>query len=150
MLHLYAIRPVGDELFIVGEQGLVLRLDKATQRFTATPTPYSGSFFGITGKPGVVLVFGLRGNVFRSTDAGQSWSKVEIDVALSVTAGTVTRDGRIVLLSQAGHVLVSGDDGATFRLNQQTRLSPVSAATAQGHDSLVLAGVRGVRVLSVE
>ncbi|CAN7312719.1 YCF48-related protein [Pseudomonas sp. LjRoot71] len=152
MLHLYAIRPIGAELYIVGEQGLVLKLDQISQRFTAVPTPYNGTYFGITGKDGVVLVFGLRGNVYRSTDAGQNWSKVEIAVPLSVTAGTVTRDGWIVLLSQAGHVLVSRDDGATFHLSQRPQLSPVSAVvmTGQGHESLVLAGVRGVRVLPVE
>lgn len=150
MLHLYAIRPVGEELFVVGEQGLVLRLDRASQRFVALPTPYNGSFFGILGKPGVVLAYGLRGNVFRSTDGGESWTKVQTGVELSITAGSVAADGRLVLLTQAGHVLVSRDNGASFHPAEQSRLLPVSAATAQGADSLVLAGPRGVRVLPFE
>lgn len=150
MLHLYAIRPVGDELYVVGEQGLVLRLDRAQQRFVNVPTPYNGSFFGILGKPGVVLAYGLRGNVFRSTDGGESWTKVETGVALSITAGTVTSDGRMVLLTQAGHVLMSGDDGISFLPAAQSRLFPASAATLARADSLVLAGPRGVRVLPFE
>ncbi|SDP81179.1 WD40/YVTN/BNR-like repeat-containing protein [Ectopseudomonas guguanensis] len=150
LLHLYAIRPVGEELFVVGEQGLVLRLDRSAQRFTAIPMPYNGSFFGILGKPGVVIAYGLRGNVFRSTDGGANWSKVETGLELSITAGTVIADGRMVLFTQSGHPLVSSDDGASFQPAEQSRLLPVSAATESGTGSLVLAGPRGVRLLPFE
>lgn len=149
-LNLYALRPVGNELFIVGEQGLVLKLDPAAGRFIATPTPYNGTFFGITGKPGAVLVFGLRGNVYRSVDAGANWSKVEVGLPLSITASTVTADGRMVLLSQAGHVLVSADDGASFQLQPQNALAPVAGALVSGSGSLVLAGTGGLRQLPLE
>ncbi|NYU07364.1 glycosyl hydrolase, partial len=66
-LHLNAIASTGDSLYIAGEQGLLLKWDDHTQRFAAVPTPYQGSFFGVLGKPGEVLVYGLRGNVLRST-----------------------------------------------------------------------------------
>ncbi|MBK5354675.1 glycosyl hydrolase [Pseudomonas sp. TH41] len=149
-LNLYALRPVGDELFIVGEQGLVMKLDRASGRFNALPTPYNGSFFGITGKPGAALVFGLRGNVFRSTDSGASWAKIDLGLPLSITASTVTADGRIVLVSQAGHVLVSTDDGASFNIQPHTALAPVAAAQMASGGSLVLAGTRGLRQLPLE
>ena len=149
-LNLYALRPVGNQLFIVGEQGLVLRLDPAAERFHAIPTPYNGTFFGITGKPGAVLVFGLRGNAYRSVDGGVSWNKVELGLPLSITASTVTADGRIILLSQAGHVLVSVDDGASFKLQPQNGLAPVAGAQVSSSGALVLAGVRGLRQLPLE
>lgn len=149
-LNLYALRPVGNQLFIVGEQGLVLKLDPAARRFIAIPTPYNGSFFGITGKPGAVLVFGLRGNAYRSVDDGASWSKVDLGLPLSITASTVSADGRIILLSQAGHVLVSTDDGVSFKLQPQNGLAPVAAALVSGSGSLVLAGARGLRQLPLE
>jgi len=149
-LNLYALRPVGDQLFIVGEQGLVLKLDRPSARFKATPTPYNGSFFGITGKPGVALVFGLRGNVYRSTDDGASWNKVELGLPISITASSVTADGRIVLVSQAGQVLVSADDGASFQIQPNTSLAPVAAAQITKSGALVLAGTRGLRQLPLE
>lgn len=148
-LNLYALRPVGEQLFVVGEQGLVLKLDRANDRFIATPTPYNGSFFGVTGKPGVALVFGLRGNVYRSTDDGASWSKVELGLPLSITASTLADDGRIVLVSQAGHVLVSRDDGASFQLQANSTSAPVAAAQVVG-GALVLAGTRGLRQSTLE
>ncbi|QZP30809.1 WD40/YVTN/BNR-like repeat-containing protein [Pseudomonas sp. DR48] len=149
-LNLYALRPVGGDLFIVGEQGLVMKLDRASGRFNATPTAYNGSFFGITGKPGATLVFGLRGNVFRSIDSGASWTRIDLDLPLSITASSITADGRIVLVSQAGHVLVSVDDGASFQIQPHSALAPVAAAQVAVGGALVLAGTRGLRQLPLE
>ncbi|WP_271407955.1 WD40/YVTN/BNR-like repeat-containing protein [Pseudomonas sp. Q1-7] len=151
-LNLYAIRPADGELYIAGEQGLLLRLDRATGRFESRPAAYDGSFFGILGKPGVALVFGLRGNVFRSVDGGASWNPVETGLPVSITTGTALADGRLALLSQAGHLLLSRDDGASFQLQPQPALAPVAAAQAAqaaGPGQLVLVGVRGARPLRV-
>ncbi|MHB9801085.1 WD40/YVTN/BNR-like repeat-containing protein [Pseudomonas sp. MT3] len=149
-LNLYAIRPAGGELYIAGEQGLLLKLDRASGRFEPRPTAYAGSFFGILGKPGVALVFGLRGNVFRSVDGGESWSQVETGLPLSITAGTQLADGRLALLSQAGHLLISSDDGASFQLQAQPSLAPVAAAVGAGPGALALVGTRGARQLLVQ
>ena len=148
-LNLHAIRPAGGELYIAGEQGLLLKLDRASGRFASSPTSYGGSFFGILGKSGTALVFGLRGNVFRSVDGGASWSPVETGLPVSITAGTELADGRLALLSQAGHLLLSSDDGATFQLQPQAAMAPVAAAQAAGPGALVLVGTRGVRQLPV-
>ncbi|WP_152223657.1 YCF48-related protein [Pseudomonas sp. SCB32] len=149
-LNLYAIRPVGDELYIVGEQGLLLKLNHATGRFEARPTPYSGSFFGILGKPGVALVYGLRGNVYRSMDGGENWSQVQTGLPVSITAGTELADGRLALFSQAGHLLVSSDGGSSFQLQPQPAMAPVAGAQSAGAKGLVLVGTRGVRQLPVQ
>ncbi|MBK5356560.1 glycosyl hydrolase [Pseudomonas sp. TH41] len=149
-LNLYGMRAIGDDLFIVGEQGLVLKLDPASQRFVNVPTPYSGSYFGVTGTPGAVLVYGLRGNVYRSVDHGANWEKIELGLSSSITASTVTADGRIILVSQAGHVLVSADDGAHFTQQPQTRLGPAAAAQAIGSGSVVVAGAQGLRQIPFE
>lgn len=149
-LNLYGMRAIGDDLFIVGEQGLVLKLDPVTQRFVNVPTPYGGSYFGITGKPGAVLVYGLRGNVYRSVDHGANWDKIELGLSSSITASTVTADGRIILVSQAGHILVSADDGASFTQKPQDRLGPAAAAQAITPGFVMVAGAQGLRRLSFE
>ncbi len=95
--NLYAIRPAAGGLFIAGEGGLVLKLDPDAQRFHALQVPYKGSFFGVVGDRADVLVFGLRGNAFRSADGGQTWSKVEVGLPASIVAGTTTGEGTIVL-----------------------------------------------------
>lgn len=149
-LHLNSISEVGGELYIAGEQGLLLKWDAAQQRFLALPSPYQGTWFGVTGKPGELLAYGLRGHVFRSTDGGQSWSQVETGLPVSITAATRDGAGRIWLFSLAGHALRGTDDGASFALVPQEALAPVAGVTQDGANELVLVGERGVRTLALQ
>jgi len=148
--HLHAVRRVGDDLYAAGEQGIVLKLDAKAQRFRAVRTPYEGTYFGITGKPGSVLVFGLRGNAYRTADGGASWQKVDTRIPVGLTGGAVTPEGGIVLVSQAGHVLVSSDSGSTFAPLTADRSAPAAAVVALGAKSLVVVGPRGVHASQLD
>ncbi|MNT78751.1 hypothetical protein D3C72_2180190 [compost metagenome] len=79
-----------------------------------------------------------------------TWDKVELGLSSSITASTITADGRIILISQAGHVLVSTDDGASFTQKPQDRLGPAAAAQAIVSGTVVVAGARGLRQLPFE
>lgn len=144
-LHLYAIRAIGQELFICGEQGLVLKLDKPAGKFRALKVPYNGTFFGLTGTPRSVIAHGMRGNVFRSTDGGASWRKIETGMPLGLTGSALAKDGRIVLLTQAGHLLVSKDDGASFTPIKLEQPFPASALAVLDNQTIMLAGLRGMQ-----
>jgi photosystem II stability/assembly factor-like uncharacterized protein len=143
-LHLYAIRPAGGDLYIVGEQGLLLKLDAQSGRFGALELPYKGSLFGITGSARSAVVFGLRGNAFRTADGGKTWQKIETGLQVGLTGGAAD-DGRLVLVSQAGHVLVSSDDGASFKPLRIERPTPAAAVVGADKDAVVIGGPRGVR-----
>jgi photosystem II stability/assembly factor-like uncharacterized protein len=147
--HLYAIRPVGGELFLAAEQGTVFKLDRKSERFRAIKTPYVGTFFGITGKPGALIAYGMRGNAFRSRDGGKSWQKVETGVQGGLMGAALTEDGRIVLVSQGGHVLVSGDDGGSFTQVRIDQPTPAAGVTSLDRNTLALVGQRGVRVQAI-
>jgi photosystem II stability/assembly factor-like uncharacterized protein len=144
-LHLYAVKRVGGELFIAGEQGTLLKFDGS--RFAALTTPYPGTLFGLTGNERTVLAHGLRGNVVRSTDGGRSWASVPTGIGVGLTASTLDERGRIVIVSQAGHVLVSSDDGASFAAAKVERPIPAAAVASAGAGTLIVAGPRGVQNL---
>lgn len=145
-LHLHAIARVAGDVWIVGEQGLVLRLDPARRRFMAVPVPHGGSFFGVTGDARTVVAYGLGGSAYRSRDRGARWEQVETGVDTALIAGSALPDGRLVLVTQAGEVLASADGGACFRLASGDRPLPTSAASASGPSAIVLVGAGGVRV----
>ncbi|KQN48774.1 glycosyl hydrolase [Pseudomonas sp. Leaf48] len=149
-LHLNAIASTGDALYIAGEQGLLLKWDEAGQRFMALQTPYQGSFFGVVGKPGEVIAYGLRGHVFRSTDGGLNWARLDSDMQVILTAATLDADGHFRLFTQAGHMLMSPGGNAPLQLMPQAQQTPVAGATLATNGALVLVGGRGVRTLSVE
>lgn len=142
-LHMYTIRRIGQDLYIAGEQGLVLKYDPQTEKFRALKSQYNGTFFGLTGKPGVLIAFGLRGNAFRSLNGGTSWQKIETAVPASLTGGTVTSDGHIVLVTLLGNILVSDDDGANFKQITQSHSLPAAAVTETDNGNLALVGIMG-------
>jgi photosystem II stability/assembly factor-like uncharacterized protein len=148
-LHLYAIREAAGHLYVTGEQGLLMRLDGEAGRFRALKTPYEGTYFGLTGNAKGVVAFGLRGNAFRSTDGGKSWNKVETGLQVGLTGGT-EHHGHLVLVSQAGHLLVSRDDGASFAPVKIERAVPGAAVIGAGTGYVVVAGPRGLRAQRVQ
>lgn len=148
--HLYSIRGDADSVYIAGEQGLVLKLDPQAQRFVALPSTYRGTFFGVLTSPGAVLVFGLRGNAFVSSDGGRTWVKSQTGVETGLQGGTVLRDGRVLLVSQGGQVIVSADGGRSFQVANLPATSPLAAATPGKANAVVLIGSRGARVEALQ
>jgi photosystem II stability/assembly factor-like uncharacterized protein len=148
-LHLYAVHGFAGDIYLAGEQGLLLKLDPVTGRFRALELPYKGTLFGLVGHAGALIAYGLRGKVLRSTNAGRSWQDVTTGVAVGLTAGTVDAAGRVLLVSQAGHVLVSHDDGASFALAKVDRPMPATAVLATGPGAVLIAGPRGTQSLAL-
>jgi photosystem II stability/assembly factor-like uncharacterized protein len=149
-LHLYSIRSIDGDIFIGGEQGLLLKLDRKASRFSQIKSPYQGTFFGITGKRGVVIAFGLRGNIFRSEDKGSSWKKIDTGLDASLTGATVTEDGQVIVVSQAGNVLLGKGDCSKFNEAKIGAPFPATAVAAVGSDTVVVAGFGGLRVLNLK
>ena len=148
--HLYSIRPIGKDLYITAEQGTIFKLDAKTNRFAAIKTPYGGTFFGITGKPGALVAFGMRGNVFRSPDDGANWQKIETGIAAGLIGGTVTADGRIVLVGQSGQILVGNGDGSSFSLVPIEQPTPASAVAGVDPATIALVGPRGTKLQTIK
>jgi photosystem II stability/assembly factor-like uncharacterized protein len=144
--NLHAIRPVGDSVYIAGESGLLLKLDPAAERFRALTVPYTGSFFGIAGAKASVLAFGLRGNVYRSDDAGASWVKVDVGLPSAVVAAVRTSRDATLLADVGGRVAATDDGGHTFTKVALKQPMPVAGLAEASDGRLALAGPRGVAI----
>lgn len=148
-LHLYAMTSAGSKLFIAGEQGLLLCSTDKGMHFTTSTAPSKGTYFGVVaGGDGELLLFGLRGRAFRTVD-GQSWLEIDTGTRASLTAGTRLVDGRLVLASQAGELVVSHDGGRRFKTLSSGDPLPITGMvqTADGH--LAVTTPRGVRRVDV-
>ncbi|RKS27311.1 photosystem II stability/assembly factor-like uncharacterized protein [Pseudomonas sp. WPR_5_2] len=149
-LHLYGLRPAAGTLFMVAEQGLVLKLDAARQHFVKVDLPYDGTLFGLLGDDHLLLVYGLRGNAWRSLDGGTTWSRADTGISDGITSGLMVDDGSIVLASQTGQLLRSTDRGATFSRVPMDRVAPNFAVAPAADGAVALAGLGGVRVQSLQ
>jgi len=147
--NLYSIRPAAGDLYIAGEAGLVLKLDPATQRFKALTVAYTGSFFGVADAGNAALVFGLRGNVWRSDDHGATWTKVDAGLPATIAAATTAVDGAILLADVGGRIVATRDAGRTFQPVPVKQAMPTTAFVELGNGRLILAGPRGASVTEV-
>jgi photosystem II stability/assembly factor-like uncharacterized protein len=149
LLNLYAIGHAGGGLYVVGESGLVLRLDAASQRFEARPTPYAGSFFGLVGAPNSVVAFGLRGSVWRSDDDGRHWDKVDAGLPAAIVAATRLPGGALALADAGGRVAVSDAAGRDFKPVALKPSLPLASIADAGDGRIALVGPRGVTVTAL-
>jgi photosystem II stability/assembly factor-like uncharacterized protein len=145
-LHFYSARASGGHLLLTGEQGMVWDLDPGTGAVEAKPTPYKGTLFGSLVSGPDILVFGMRGSVFRSADEGRSWTKVAIPEQAGITGGTVIDGKRMVLATQAGKLLVSDDAGTSFRSVAPTHTMSYYGISAAPGGRVALVGSEGVQV----
>ncbi len=147
ILNLYAIGPAGGDLYVAGEAGLVLKLDPATQRFKALQTPYNGSYFGVVGDASNVILYGLRGNVYRSDDKGKSWAKVDVGLPATIVSGIATPKGGIMLADVGGRIVLSTDGGRTFKAVPLPTTSPIADIAEADGGKLARVGPFGVSVV---
>lgn len=144
-LHFYSVRGIGGDVYLAGEQGLLLKLDAAGNRFNALTTPYKGSFFGITGNQTAIVAYGLRGNAYRSTDGGRRWLKVETPLQDGITAAAVLKDDVLALVSQSGQLLLGKNMGERFVPVKLERAAPAAAIVGIDGDAVLIAGPRGIQ-----
>lgn len=144
-LHLNGITQVeGGDLYIAGESGFVYRSTDEGDSWKRLEPGYTGSFFGVvgTGRPGEVLAFGLRGNIFVSK-GGQEWESVDSDSDRTLNSGYVNDEGEVVLAGNDGAVVYSNNSGRTFStFIRPSRLAYTGVLMVPG-EGLVLVGENG-------
>lgn len=150
--HLFDVsRMKTGKFFLCGEAGVVLQGDVNEQVAVQLNTPWEGSFFTCrTAADGSVVMGGLRGQVFRTTDEGNTWHVVEKPESSSVVDSLLMKDGRMVLIGQAGQVLVSSDNGQTFTMQQLKNVGELGSAAEIDENTLLIAGARGVQKVHLD
>jgi len=115
--HLNSIEQLnGGNLLIVGEAGVMFLSRDNGSSWVSLDSPYDGSFFGVLAlrEKNTALAFGLRGNLFRTENAGRSWRKLNSNTDSSLMAGDIDGDRKITITGNAGAVIISRDGGRTF------------------------------------
>ena len=89
-------------------------------------------------------------HLYKSADAGETWTQLESHTTAMLTGGVAINDLRVVIGGLAGVLLVSGDAGETFRLTQQDDRKGIAALLAGPAGTVVVAGEGGVRTIRVD
>ena len=143
-LHLYGIAGDENQIFLVGEQGLILKTSDEIANCEELSSPYDGTFFGLyKAARDTLVVFGLGGKAFWSIDRGENWQPVAIETTQSISAGIHLKNGNDLLATQGGQFFLSSDNSRHF-----SRLTSISSAAVSGmveneDGSVTVVGLRG-------
>ncbi|MFM2066238.1 MAG: hypothetical protein RLZZ584_1147 [Pseudomonadota bacterium] len=163
------LSPQGSWL-IAAEGGHVLRSDDpAGARWTAVKTPYAGSLWSGLALPGngsaagsgaaggarhLLIACGMRGNIVRSSDDGQTWSHQAVAGAGSFTSVVALADQRVALVGVDGTLVVGHAGTGDFKLHRLDDRASLHGAVALGATgqpvtSLAVATGAGPRVIDL-
>ncbi len=130
-------------LFIAAEQGMVLKSYDG-EKWSYLNTGYKGTFWtGIVLNNGTLLVGGLRGTIYRSTDDGRTWRESKSEWKSSITDFAET-GGKVVAAGLDGVLLESVDGGASFQGTQRDDRLPHTALCVNGNGKLVKFSKQGI------
>lgn len=108
---------------IVGQGGVILRRGAGETAWQAVDGGQTGRLFAVdVNGQGLAFAVGAFGTVLRSTDAGRSWSRQDIDWSTSNPEAMephlyglhVGEDGSVLLVGEFGVILRSGDGGVNW------------------------------------
>jgi len=147
--------PFGGKLLIAGELGTILIFDPEAvddeSRWEIISSPYDGTFFGVkeTQKDGL-YIYGLRGNIYNSKDAGESWSKIETGVVSSIYDCIELSNGTLAFLGAGGTILSLSPGGQATTKQTYSGFDGFMSGQVLESGDLLLFGSLGVKTLSVE
>lgn len=145
--HFYVIHETADAVYLAGEQGMLVRRLAKEAKFEKLNTPFRSTVFNLLNAPdGTLLASGLGGKVYRSTDQGRQWDAVAPAGKTALTAGIVVQGG-VVLVNEAGQLLLSADGGRSFKTVSPSQPFPAAGLTAAANGQLVVVGPGGVQAL---
>jgi photosystem II stability/assembly factor-like uncharacterized protein len=150
-VDLFDAKIIDGAIYLAGGAGSVLSSTNGGAFFTPLATPADVTLFGILAAPdGSLLVYGVAGACFRSSDGAKSWASVNLGVDDNILAGCVLRSGIMMLASQTGTLLASANNGASFTVVNSLPSLVVCDVIQTSRDTLVLVGTTGVAEVSTD
>jgi photosystem II stability/assembly factor-like uncharacterized protein len=146
--HLTGIALAGaGRIVLAGEAGTLLATSDGGATWQEMKSPYAGSYFGAIGlQGGAVIAYGMRGNAYRSTDAGKSWQRIDLGKYAGALQGAVELpDASVVLTGADGMIARSTDGGATFVAGPLPSRITVTATARAASGRWLVAGPAGLR-----
>nr|VFK51162.1 MAG: Uncharacterized protein BECKTUN1418D_GA0071000_10064 [Candidatus Kentron sp. TUN] len=148
-LNAIAITPDG-RIYLAAEAGYVYRSDDEEDSWRILSPPYDGSFFGIYPTEGdKVMVFGLRGHLFVSEDAGEHWRSLDTGTRATLTSAIGLGNGQFLLTGHGGTLLLVDSHLRQVRHARLPERKAFSDAMEIASNRVLLVGEEGTRTLDL-
>ena len=145
--HFYQITSAANGfLWLIGEFGTVWKSNNQGKSWKSLDIEYEGTLFGAVPliKSDSIIVHGLQGNIFRFKN-GSIWEKIDSPTNAILHRGLQLKDGRVVIASGAGELLLGNGEGRLFQVTPLLEKAAVPTDFWQSEDgSLLITTDRGV------
>ena len=135
----------------MGEMGVMFRSKNWGESWETLEGPYRGSLFGIVAgqKADQLLIYGLRGHIFRSIDFGDSWTEIRVKtdsgtLQFGLASGSLLSNGDVLIVGHGGTVLRSSDDGKSFTVSNRSDRTSLAGVVEGYKGGLILVGQNGI------
>jgi photosystem II stability/assembly factor-like uncharacterized protein len=143
--NLYDVTAAGDALYVVAETGLVFSSDDRGNNFAPVGHPGDATLFGaLSTGDGGVLVFGVAGEAFRSSDDGKTWQSLQIGAGDNLIAACTLADGAILMEDENGRLFISHNHAWNFSTEPQEALGALAGIVQAANGDVVAVGAAGV------
>lgn len=153
--NLYSILKLGDEFLVVGELGTLLRYRPAAQsdqQWRIIKSPYQGTFFGARQlSSGDILAYGLRGHLFRSSDQGETWTRIETATLANINDVIELSANRFLAVADSGTLLTLQNQQPTVAVEKiaYPGFSNLMSVQRIADDAVILFGSMGAQPFSI-
>ncbi|WP_322089513.1 WD40/YVTN/BNR-like repeat-containing protein [Burkholderia sp. BCC1999] len=131
-------------LYIVSEQGMVLKSIDGGTNWTYLPTGGKGTLWsGVAMPDGRIVVGGLLGSLYESSDGGTTWAAQHTGTRSSIT-GLVATGGGLTGVGLDGLVLTQRVAGGPVSVSQREDRATMTAALVDARGKPVLFSQAGV------
>lgn len=137
------------ELYIAAEGGTVFRSDDQGQHWTRVRVGYNGQLYGFVTLNDGWLAYAFNGRLFRSDAQGQRWTALPSPTGKSIVQGMRLPDGRVLLASQSGELLLGDARAETFRRQASGNAELSGMTVMPGSSHVVTVGALGARVTTL-
>ena len=145
--HFYQITSAANGfLWLIGEFGTVWKSNNQGKSWKSLDIEYEGTLFGAVPliKSDSIILHGLQGNIFRFKN-GSIWEKIDSPTNAILHRGLQLKDGRVVIASGAGELLLGNGEGRLFQVEPLLEKAAVPTDFWQSEDgSLLITTDRGV------
>ena len=140
--HFNSIKKIGEHFYAASERGMVFR-SNADLTFMPSSTGYRGSFFGVCGEGRIIYSYGLKGTIFKSSDAGDTWEK-QNSGTVSAVNGCYVEGESVFFVTNAGEIITAKLTSAEMKMLPGISPSPKYGITRANSGALVFVGIAGV------
>ncbi len=142
-----------DKLLIVGELGTILLFDdnaEGIDRWQVLDSPYTGSFFGVKQlSTGELFIYGLRGNLYRSSDGAKNWEKIETRTIANIFDCVETIDGTLIFSGASGTILRMNRKGLVAEKMPYPHFDSLMSMQLIRGSELLLFGSSGIKTIAL-